>query len=145
MFYSVFLNHEPCYKFHDPEGIYFISFATVFWVDAFVRRIYFDCLVKNLNYCVDHKGIERYTWCIIPSHVHLVFRSTIQKSEELIRDLKSFTSKKLIALIEENQLESRREWLLNSFKKAVRQSQITLKINFGNSIPPNPIMVRTCF
>src|SRR5476651_2201388 len=28
------------YKFHNPEGLYFISFATVFWVDVFVRRIY---------------------------------------------------------------------------------------------------------
>lgn len=35
------------YKFHNKEGIYFISFATVFWVDVFVRRIYFDCIVEN--------------------------------------------------------------------------------------------------
>ncbi|MFN5795671.1 MAG: transposase, partial [Bacteroidota bacterium] len=31
---------------------------------------------------------------------------------------KSYTSKKLIQLIEENPQESRKEWLLNSFKKA---------------------------
>jgi len=54
----------------------------------------------------------------MPSHVHLVFRSTIQKPEELIRDFKSYTSKQLIKLIKENIQESRREWLLNSFKKA---------------------------
>ena len=82
------------YKFHNPEGLYFISFATVFWIDVFVRRLYFDCLVENLNHCVDEKGMEIYAWCIMPSHVHLVFRSTIQKPEELIRDFKSFTSKK---------------------------------------------------
>ncbi|HZX57514.1 MAG TPA: transposase [Mucilaginibacter sp.] len=105
------------YKFHNPEGLYFVSFATVFWVDVFVRRLYFDCVVENLNRCVDEKGMEIYAWCIMPSHVHLVFRSTQQKPE-LIRDFKSFTSKKLIALIEENMQESRREWLLNSFKKA---------------------------
>jgi putative transposase len=106
------------YKFHNPEGMYFISFATVFWVDVFVRRIYFDCIVENLNHCVDNKGMEIYAWCIMPSHIHLVFRSTIQRPEELIRDFKSYTSKQLIALIEGNTLESRREWLLNSFKKA---------------------------
>ena len=59
------------YKFHNPEGLYFISFATVFWVDVFVRRIYFDCIVENLNYCIEKKGIEIYAWCIMPSHVHL--------------------------------------------------------------------------
>ena len=106
------------YKFHNPEGLYFISFATVFWVDVFVRRVYFDCIVENLNRCVDEKGMEIHAWCIMPSHIHLVFRSAIQKPDELIRDFKSFTSKKLIALIAENTQESRREWLLNSFKKA---------------------------
>src|ERR1700720_1940209 len=97
------------YKFHNPEGMYFISFATVFWVDVFVRRIYFDCIVENLNNRVVIKGWEIFAWCIMPSHIHLVFRSTIQRPEELIRDFKSYTSKQLIALIEGNVLESRRE------------------------------------
>jgi putative transposase len=114
----VFLRMSRNYKFHNHEGLYFISFATVFWVDVFVRRIYFDCIVENLNYCIDNKGMEIYAWCIMPSHVHLVFKSTIQKPDELIRDFKSYTSKQLIKLIEENIQESRREWLLNSFKKA---------------------------
>jgi putative transposase len=83
-----------------------------------VRRIYFDCIVENLNFCVDNKGMEIYAWCIMSSHIHLVFKSNIQKPDELMRDFKSFTSKKLIALITENMQESRREWLLNCFKKA---------------------------
>jgi hypothetical protein len=28
------------YKFRNPEGLYFISFATVGWIDVFTRRIY---------------------------------------------------------------------------------------------------------
>jgi REP element-mobilizing transposase RayT len=110
------------YKFHNPEGLYFVSFATVYWVDVFIRKIYFDCLVKNLNYCVDNKGMEIYAWCIMSSHVHLVFKSTIQKPQDLMRDFKSFTAKELIRLITENQEESRREWLVNSFKKAASQN-----------------------
>jgi hypothetical protein len=46
------------YKFHNPEGLYFVSFATVFWIDVFVRRLYFDCIVENLNHCVEEKGME---------------------------------------------------------------------------------------
>ncbi|PKP49063.1 MAG: transposase, partial [Bacteroidetes bacterium HGW-Bacteroidetes-12] len=30
------------YKFLNPEGLYFISFATVFWLDVFVREGYSD-------------------------------------------------------------------------------------------------------
>lgn len=118
------------YKFHNPEGLYFISFATVYWVDVFVRRLYLDCIVENLNKCVDEKGMEIYAWCIMPSHVHLVFRSTIQKPEELIRDFKSYTSKQLIQLIENNMQESRREWLLNSFKKAAASNSNNTKNQF---------------
>ncbi len=108
------------YKFKNPEGLYFVSFATVFWIDIFVRLEYFDCIVQNLNYCITNKGMEVYAWCIMPSHVHLVFKSTIQKPEDLIRDFKSFTSKALIRLIRENNQESRKEWLSNSFKKAAK-------------------------
>jgi putative transposase len=118
------------YKFHNAEGLYFISFATVFWVDVFVRRIYLDCIVDNLNKCVENKGMEIYSWCIMPSHVHLVFRSTIQKPEDLIRDFKSYTSKQLIKLIGENMQESRREWLLNSFKKAAASNSNNTKNQF---------------
>ena len=106
------------YKFADPEGLYFVSFATIHWIDVFVRRIYFDCLVENLNHCVDEKGMEIFAWCIMPSHVHLVFRSLKEKPEDLIGGFKSVTSRKLIKLIEENPQESRREWLLNAFRKA---------------------------
>ena len=62
--------------------------------------------------------------------MHLVFRSTIQKPDELIRDFKSYTSKKLIALIEENTQESRKEWLLNSFKKAAAVNSNNTKNQF---------------
>ena len=106
------------YKFKNPHGLYFASFATVYWIDVFVRRIYFDFIVTNLNFCVDKKGMEIYAWCVMPSHVHLVFKSTIQKPEELLRDFKTFTSKEIVKLIAENIQESRREKMLNAFAKA---------------------------
>src|ERR1700743_3145869 len=106
------------YKFADPEGLYFVSFATVHWIDVFVRRLYFDCIIDNLNYCVNEKGMEIFAWVIMPSHVHLVFRSLKEKPEDLLGAFKSVTSKKMVKLIEENRHESRREWMLNAFKKA---------------------------
>ena len=54
----------------------------VFWVDVFVCSLYFDCIVESLNHCVDEKGMEIYAWCVMPGHVHLVFRSVIEKPEE---------------------------------------------------------------
>ena len=118
------------YKFLNPEGLYFVSFATVFWIDVFVRRIYFDCLVENLNYCVDEQGLVIYAWCIMPSHMHLVFKSTIKKPADMIGGFKSYTSRKLIGLIGSNMQESRREWLLNAFKKAGKANSNNLNYQF---------------
>jgi REP element-mobilizing transposase RayT len=104
------------YKFHNPEGLYFVSFAIVFWIDVFIRRLYFECIVDNLNYCINNKGMEIYAWCIMPSHIHLIFRSDIQTPDTLLRDFKSYTSKQLVTLIQDNIQESRQKWLLNSLK-----------------------------
>ncbi|WP_462264147.1 transposase [Mucilaginibacter sp.] len=110
------------YKFHKTEGLYFVSFAVIHWIDVFVRQLYFECLVKNLNYCSANKGMEIFAWCVMPSHVHLIFRSTQNKTKELLRDFKSYTAKELLALINSNQQESRRDWLMNAFKKSGAQN-----------------------
>lgn len=98
--------------------MYFVSFATIHWIDVFVRRLYFDCLAENLNFCIANKGMQVYAWCIMPSHVHLMFKSELQSPDALLRDFKSFTAKQLIRLIKENIQESRQDWLLNAFRKA---------------------------
>ena len=38
------------YKFHEKEGAYFISFATVYWIDLFTRITYFDIIIKSINF-----------------------------------------------------------------------------------------------
>ncbi|MFN0291578.1 hypothetical protein [Pedobacter helvus] len=37
------------YKFSNPEGLYFVSFAVVGWIDVFTRLVYKDIL-KGLNF-----------------------------------------------------------------------------------------------
>ena len=96
------------YKFHNKAGLYFVSFATVYWIDVFTRQIYFDVLADSIRYCRKEKGLELYAYCFMPSHVHLVFRSADEDSSGLLRDFKKHTSKKIVKAIEENSQESRR-------------------------------------
>mgnify|MGYP003576954277 CR=1 FL=1 len=46
------------YKFHDKEGLYFVSFATVYWIDVFVREVYSSIITENLNFYSSKHGME---------------------------------------------------------------------------------------
>ncbi len=111
------------YKFHNPEGLYFISFAVVGWLDVFTRNEYKDLFIESLEYCQKNKGLEIHAWCIMSSHIHLVFRSIEGKKPELVvGDLKRFTSRTIVKAIQENPKESRREFLLDFFQKEAGKS-----------------------
>lgn len=119
------------YKFHNPEGLYFVSFAVVEWLDVFTRNEYKDILVESLSYCQNNKGMEVIAWCIMTNHVHLVFRSinTLHPAS-LLGDFKRFTSKAIVKAIQENPRESRKEFLLEQFKKAASESSNVDKFQF---------------
>jgi hypothetical protein len=55
------------YKFHNKSGLYFVSFATVNWIDVFTRQAYFNVLADNVNYCRKAKGMELYCYCFMTS------------------------------------------------------------------------------
>lgn len=114
------------YKFYNKEGLYFVSFATVYWIDVFVREQYFEKLVESLDYCRIEKGMEIYCWCIMPSHVHLIFKAKENNPGELLKSFKTYTSKALQKAIEEHGQESRKDWLLWLMKRAgEKNSNIT--------------------
>ncbi|WP_443938748.1 REP-associated tyrosine transposase [Pedobacter sp. MW01-1-1] len=106
------------YKFYNKEGLYFVSFATVYWIDVFVREQYVNILIESLDFCRKNKGMEIYCWCIMPSHVHLIFIAKNNNPGDILRDFKVHASKKMQKEIAENMQESRREWMLWMFKRA---------------------------
>ena len=111
------------YKFYNPEGTYFISFAVVEWLDIFTRNEYKNLLIDSLHYCQKEKGMEIFAWCIMTNHVHLIFRSVKgQKPQLLIGDFKRFTSKSIVQAIIDNPKESRKEWLIAQFLNAGTKS-----------------------
>lgn len=123
------------YKFHNPEGLYFISFAVVGWLDVFIRNEYRDIFLESMHFCQKEKGLEVYAWCIMTSHIHLVFRSVKgQKPELIIGDLKRFTSKAIVKAIRENPRESRREFLLDFFQKKLIKAPMLVISNSGDMI-----------
>jgi putative transposase len=119
------------YKFHNTEGWYFVSFATVFWISVFTRRLYKDCIVKHLKFCIEEKGMILGAWVVMSNHVHLIFRAKEKNPQRLLQSLKSSTAKELITLIKTNQQESKREryvWLMELAAK--RNTTTKNKIQF---------------
>ncbi|RZL09393.1 MAG: transposase [Pedobacter sp.] len=106
------------YKIWNKDGVYFISFATVGWVDVFIRKEYKDIVIESLCHCQKERGLMLYNWCLMSNHLHLIVSAEKGDLSDILRDFKKFTSKRLINAISEHPGESRREWMLALFKEA---------------------------
>jgi putative transposase len=117
-------------KIRDQQKLYFVSFATVNWIDVFIRREYKDIVVASFSYCIQQKCLEVYAWCMMSSHVNLIIGSMEAKMEDILRNLMLHTSKALLKAIAEHNQESRKEWMLWMFERASKQNPNNAKHPF---------------
>lgn len=107
------------WKIKNPDGIYFITFAVVEWIDVFTRKQYKDELIKSIHYCQKNKGLELFAWCVMSNHVHLLARAKEgYHLSNILRDLKKYTAVQILQQIANNSFESRKNWMLWIFKSA---------------------------
>jgi len=52
------------------------------------------------------------------NHLHLIAAAKENNLSDILRDFKKFTSKQIIKAIQDNEHESRKEWMLEIFTKA---------------------------
>jgi len=102
-------------SFANPNGYYFVTFATVGWVDVFTRKRYVEILLDSLKFCQTNKGLRIHAWCIMSNHVHLVISAGFTSLSDVMRDMKKFTARQILQSITED-IESRREWMLYIFR-----------------------------
>ena len=131
------------YKFRDPDGIYFVTFAVVGWVDVFTRRIYREILIDSFKYCQASKGLVIHARIIMSNHVHMIIsRNGKFKLEEIMRDMKKFTSYKILGAIMDNKTESRREWMLDMFEAQGTKNSNNTKFQFWRQ-DNHPVLLDT--
>jgi REP element-mobilizing transposase RayT len=105
------------YKILDHNLPRFVTFTVVGWIDLFTRNEYRKVIIDNLQYCQNNKGLIIYAYCIMTNHIHLILSSSDETNlSNTIRDFRGFTSKTLIYAIKNNARESRKNWLLKSFR-----------------------------
>lgn len=108
------------YKATDPEGVYFVTITVVGWIDVFIREEQKNVLIESLQFCQKEKGLKIYGFCIMSNHFHMICKAVNNITlPEILRDLKKFTSKKIITTIMEEP-ESRRDWMLGYFEDACK-------------------------
>jgi REP element-mobilizing transposase RayT len=111
------------YQIKDQKATYFLTFQIVDWVDVFTRKIYKDIIIDSFKYSNENKGLQIFAYVIMSNHVHLVAQSSTGQLSDNIRDIKKFTSKKIIETMV-NIPESRKEWALNRFKINASQRKV---------------------
>ncbi len=106
------------YKIRDQEKAYFLTMTIVGWIDVFTRKNHKITIINSLKYCQKEKGLVLFGYCLMPSHLHLLARAESNYSlSEILRDFKKYTSKAILSQIL-TEPESRRDWMLEYFKKA---------------------------
>ncbi|MBC8486066.1 MAG: transposase [Bacteroidetes bacterium] len=119
------------YKFRNPDGIYFVTYSVVRWIDVFTRNIYRNILLDSFIYCQRKKGLKIHAYVIMTNHVHIIISAEEGfYLENIMRDLKKFTSTEIIKTIKTNSLESRKEWLLKAFEEEGKKNSNNTMFQF---------------
>jgi REP element-mobilizing transposase RayT len=108
------------YKISEQDGLHYVTFQIVRWIDIFTRQVYRDTVIENLCFCQQHKGLEIYAYVIMSNHIHILLRSEKAVLSKTIKEFKSFTAKKILEAVH-TESESRREWMLNLFEFSAKQ------------------------
>ena len=63
------------YQISDQEGLYYLTFQVVDWIDIFTRQVYRDIIIDSLKYAFENKGLQVFAYVIMSNHVHLIAQS----------------------------------------------------------------------
>ena len=103
------------YRISEQDELHYVTFQIVKWIDIFTRQIYRDIIIDCLRYSQQNKALEVYAYVIMSNHVHLLIRCGRGRLSDTIREIKSFTARKIIETID-TEAESRREWKESMFQ-----------------------------
>ncbi|WP_460686085.1 REP-associated tyrosine transposase [Niabella aquatica] len=109
------------YKIRDQEGLYFMTFTVVGWIDLFSRQLYRDIFIKNMAHCRMNKQLLVGAYVIMSNHVHVIWQSKVGCLSDTLRDFKSFCTKSFIEAISSG-TESRKDWLLYMFRYHAKET-----------------------
>lgn len=119
------------YTIINQQGLHYLTFTVVGWVDVFTRKAYREVILDSFRYCQKERRLLIYGYVIMSNHLHLIVRTEQEDLSNVIRDFKKFTANTILKLIQDkSQGESRREWLLNVFAYHAKYNTNNRKYQF---------------
>jgi putative transposase len=112
------------YRIEDQQGINFLTFTTIGWIDLFTRPVYKEIILDSLKFCRKKKGLLLQGYILMPNHLHLIVSAAPGKYlSDIVRDFKKFTSSEIKGYLQDYQnIESRRDWMSSIFGIAGRDN-----------------------
>lgn len=122
------------YSINNQTDLYYLTLTVQQWADVFSRKRYRDIVIEALQYCIHTKGLKLYAYVIMTNHLHLIAQANEGfELSNIIRDFKKHTAKQILKSIKDEP-ESRRDWLLNIFKKDENIHEFWQKDNHAFSL-----------
>ena len=86
-----------------PGAAYFLTATVVDYTVIFDEKAYAATVLDNLDFYRKKYRFRLYAYVIMPEHLHLVIHSSSEtRITDIMRDFKSYTSKKLTAQLKED-------------------------------------------
>jgi putative transposase len=110
------------YHIKDENALYFLTCATVEWIDVFTKSKYKEVFTESINFCIKNKGLEVFAWVLMTNHFHMIARAKEDfELSGILRDMKKHTTKEVVRLIKEEP-EGRESSLLNEMSAAAKRN-----------------------
>jgi REP element-mobilizing transposase RayT len=130
------------YRINTPQLAHFVTSTVVEWLPIFTTHASCDIIVRSLLYCREHKGLRIFGWIVLDNHFHAILAGP--DLSRTIADLKKFTAREILALLE----KERREWLRNQLRyfrakhKVASEHQVWQEGVHPQSIPSDHILLQ---
>lgn len=110
--------------------IYHVKFNTINSIDVLTYAVYNNIILDSWKYCVNHRELKIYAYCILTNEVHLIVSSGDDTLEETITASKSFVTRRITEAMHRSEYDMRKGWLMKIF----RESALSEEIDMGYQI-----------
>ena len=107
------------YKVYEPTHPHFITLTVLHWIPLFTNTKSVDILLDCFMYLQKNDNLKIYSYVILENHLHLVASS--DDIAKTIKKFKSYTAKKLLKLLQEENIKTILEQLA-FYKKAHKKT-----------------------